>query len=163
MPLFALAMNFGWELVYALYVVETPLEQAVFTIWLILDCGLVYGMVKFGGNDWAHAPVVARNLVPIFALLTSVAAAGNFAFAKWWIEYGVGGFRQGKWYHGVEGVDTTELGFWSSVFAQAFLSATCLAQLVERQHSRGVSWAIWYVFGSFSLLYQLQPPWKEEL
>lgn len=41
MPLFALALNFAWELVYALYVAESPLEKSVFVCWLIIDCFMV--------------------------------------------------------------------------------------------------------------------------
>jgi hypothetical protein len=44
MPLFALALNFAWEV--ALYVAESPLEQFVFTIWLFIDCGMVYATVQ---------------------------------------------------------------------------------------------------------------------
>lgn len=43
MPPFALALNFAWEIVYALYVAESPLEQTVFTIWLLIDCGMFTG------------------------------------------------------------------------------------------------------------------------
>jgi hypothetical protein len=76
MPLFALALNFAWELVYGLYVAETTLEQAVFTLWLVLDCGMVAGMVKYAGNEWAHSPVVARHVGLIFAIMAAVATVG---------------------------------------------------------------------------------------
>jgi hypothetical protein len=145
MPFLALAFNLGWEAVYALYVTETNLERAVFTIWLIIDVGLVYGMVKNAKYEWKHAPVVARNIGVFLALATASMALGNFAFAKWWLDNSIGK-KEGKFYGGVVGPDTTELGFWSAAFGQLLLSAASLAQLVVRQHSGGVSWGVWYVF-----------------
>ncbi|TVY53521.1 Terpene cyclase, partial [Lachnellula suecica] len=82
MPLFALAYNFAWELIYAFYVAEAPLEKAVFGIWCLLDCGMVYGIVKHGHNEWKHAPVVAKNLGLIFWVLLAYCCVGHWASAK---------------------------------------------------------------------------------
>ncbi|KAK4203559.1 hypothetical protein QBC40DRAFT_274519 [Triangularia verruculosa] len=142
MPLFAVALNFAWETVYALYVAESPLEKSVFSIWMVLDCGMVYGMMKFAKHEWKHAPSVANNIVPIFAVMTLVATAGHWTFAKWWIDNDMGR-REGKFYRGVVGPDTTELGYWSAMVCQVYLSSSSLCQLVVRQHSGGVSWSIW--------------------
>lgn len=142
MPLFALAQNFAWEIVYALYVTETTLELTVFTIWMLIDCGLVYYMLKYGKNEWAHAPFVQRHLGTIFLVFIVYCAVAQYSFAKWWIDNDMGK-REGKYYRGVIGPDTTELGFWSSSLAQAFLSAASLAQLMVRQHTGGVSWGVW--------------------
>lgn len=142
MPLFALAMNLGWELVYALSIVESTLERIVFTTWLVVDCGILFGMLKYGANEWRHAPHIGRNLLPIFVVLTLVAAAGNWTFAKWFLDLEIGK-REGKYFRGKVGPDTTMLGFWSSVVVQAYISAACLAQLLVRMHSGGVSWGVW--------------------
>ncbi|KAK4998013.1 hypothetical protein LTR66_002684 [Elasticomyces elasticus] len=142
MPLFALALNFSWEMVYAFYVAESPLEKSVFTLWLIIDCGMVYGMIKYAKHEWAHSPIIARNIGMIFAAMTVVAILGHWTFAKWWIENDMGK-REGKFYNGAVGPDTTELGFWSAALCQVYLSAASLCQLVTRQHSGGVSWPIW--------------------
>jgi hypothetical protein len=142
MPLFALALNFAWEVVYALYVAETPLERFVFAVWLFTDCGMVYGMVKYAKYEWSHAPTVARRIGEIFAILAVGTTLGHWTFAKWWIENDIGK-REGKFYRGVIGPDTSELGFWSAALCQLVLSAASLCQLVVRQHSGGVSWAIW--------------------
>jgi hypothetical protein len=103
---------------------------------------LIYGTVKFAKNEWHHSKAVARNMAPILAVLTAGMALGNFAFVKWWFDYSVCE-KKGKVYNGVEGPDTTELGFWSAAFGQALLSVASLSQLVVRQHSGGVSWGIW--------------------
>ncbi len=149
MPLFVLAMNFAWETVYALYVVETNLEFVVFMIWLLIDCGLVYYMLQYGKQEWRHAPFVERHLGVILIGMIAYCTLGQYAFAKWWIDNEVGK-REGKLYHGVMGPDTTELGFWSSALAQAYLGVASLAQLLVRQHSGGVSWGVWYILSRSS-------------
>jgi hypothetical protein len=142
MPLFALAYNFAWEFIYAFYVAEMPLERAVFGIWCLLDSGMVYGIVKYGKNEWKHAPFIERHLGAIFWAMMVWCCAGHWASAKWWIENDVG-MKEGKYYFGRVGPDTTELGFWSAAVSQAYLSGASLGQLLIRQHSGGVSWGIW--------------------
>ncbi|KAH6669556.1 hypothetical protein B0J14DRAFT_546718 [Halenospora varia] len=142
MPLFALAFNFAWELVYAFFVAEAPLERIVFGIWCLLDCGMVYGIFLYGANEWAHAPVIAKNLGKGFGVLVLYCVFGHWAFAKYWIDNEVGK-KEGKFYFGKVGPDTTELGFWTAAAAQAYLSAASLVQLSVRRHTGGVSWGIW--------------------
>ena len=147
MPLFALAVNFAWELVYALYVAESPLEQAVFSAWLCIDCVIVAGVMKHAKAEWRHAPAIARHMGSILLCMIGVATLGHWSFAKWWLDNAIGK-REGKFYRGAIGPDTTELGFWSAAFCQVHLSAASLCQLCVRKHSRGVSWGIWYGFFS---------------
>ncbi len=143
MPLLALALNFGWEFVYGLFVAEEPLERAVFCLWLVIDVGLIYGLLAHGRREWQHAPTVADNLGKIFAVVASLAIVGHGCFAKWWIDNGING-KKGMFYQGVEGAaDMTELAFWSAAVTQAYLSAASLAMLIVRNHSRGVGWSIW--------------------
>ena len=142
MPLFALAYNFAWEFIYGFYVAETPLERAVFTIWLFLDVGMVYGLVVYGKEEWNHAPLIKENLRLIFTGLVIWCSVAHWAFATWWIDNDIGK-REGKFYRGVVGPDTTELGFWSAVVSQTYLSVASLGQLLIRQHTGGVSWGIW--------------------
>lgn len=142
MPLFALAFNFGWELVYALYVSEAAQERLVFGIWLLLDLGMVYVLLSHGREEWNHAPLIKRNLGLIFLVMTTWCSLAHWTFAKWWMDNEVGK-KQGKVYGGVEAGDTTELGFWSALVSQVYLSITSLAQLWIRSHTGGVSWGIW--------------------
>jgi hypothetical protein len=142
MPLFALSFNFAWELVYALLITEEPLERFVFAIWLILDLGMVWGMLMYGKEEWNHAPLVKRNLGKLFAVGVVWCVVAHWAFASWWVENEVGK-REGKFYRGVVGADTTELGFWSATVAQTNLSVASLGQLLIRQHTGGVSWGVW--------------------
>ncbi|KAL3424677.1 hypothetical protein PVAG01_03958 [Phlyctema vagabunda] len=144
MPLFALAFNLAWEVVYAVVVAEERLEQFCFGVWLVIDCGLVYGVVRHGRNEWAHAPLVQRHVGLLFGLLAAACVLAHWTFARWWLAHGFGGGRPGKSYGGVDAaVDTTELGYWTAMLAQVILSAMSLAQLLVREHSGGVSWSIW--------------------
>jgi hypothetical protein len=142
MPLFALAFNFAWEIIYAFYVTEAPLERIVFGIWCLLDIAMVGGVIKYGASEWRHAPVIARNLGKIVVGLTVYCCVLHYTSAKWWIDHETGR-KEGKFYHGKLAADTTELGFWSAAISQAYLSAASLGQLVIRQHTGGVSWGIW--------------------
>lgn len=142
MPLFALAFNLAWEIVYALYVVESVLEQIVFTVWLVIDVGMVCGVLRYGIYEWEHSPIIKRNLGWILLALVAYCCVGHWAFAKWWIDNEVGKC-EGKFYRGVVGPDTQQLGYWSAALAQANLSAASLAQLWVRGHSGGVTWSIW--------------------
>ena len=83
MPLFALALNFAWEFVYGLFVAEERLERVVFMIWLIIDCGMVYGVIKFAKYEWSYSPWVARNIVIIFTVIMAMSIVGHGTFAKW--------------------------------------------------------------------------------
>jgi hypothetical protein len=142
MPLFAIALNFSWELVYGLAVAESPLEKYVFISWLIIDCVMIHGMIKYAKHEWTHSPTIAHNIGIIFAAMAITTTLGHWSFAKWWIDNEIGK-REGKFYNGVIGPDATELGFWSAMLCQVYVSAGSLSQLIVRQHSGGVSWSIW--------------------
>lgn len=142
MPSFALAYNFAWEFVYGFLVAESPLERSIFTLWLILDLGMVYGLLKYGKEEWNHAPLVKRNLAMVWLGMVGWCIVAHWAFASWWINEKLGR-REGKFYGGVEGLDTTELGWWTAVGSQVYLSVASLGQLLIRQHTGGVSWGVW--------------------
>jgi hypothetical protein len=145
MPLFALSFNFAWEIIYALFVADEPLERIVFGVWMVIDLGMVYGLIVYGKEEWSHAPLVKRHLGKIFVAMLTWCCIAHWAFAQWWIVNEIGK-QEGKVYKGVVGPDTTELGFWTALVAQVYLSAASLAQLAVRRHTGGVSWSIWYVY-----------------
>ncbi|EJD41449.1 hypothetical protein AURDEDRAFT_115506 [Auricularia subglabra TFB-10046 SS5] len=142
MPLFALALNVGWEIVYGLLVAEEPLERTGFQVWLLVDVGLVYGLLTHGRAEWAHAPLVRRHLGTIFAGLCAACVLGHWSFVRWAFDSGIGAHR-GKTYAGTPSADTTEMGFWSAAVCQVVLSAASVAQLLVRGSTRGVSWGVW--------------------
>ena len=149
MPLFALANNFAWELVYAFYFLDVSAKQIAFAISMMVNVFMVmtnvimiYSTLRHGGNEWTHAPIVKKNLGKIWLGFTVFCIIGHWTFINWWLGYGVA-MKKGKFYLGVEGIDITELIFWSGEFCQTLLSAASLIQLIVRQHTGGVSWAIW--------------------
>jgi hypothetical protein len=145
MPLLSLSFNLAWEIVYPLLIAESALEKSVCVIWLLLDLCLIHSTLKYGKREWSHAPWMQRNLGWCVLGMVSWCVVGHWTFASWWINEREGAFRQGKFYRGVEGIDTTELGFWIVGVAQAYLSAASLIQLRVRGHSGGVGHGIWYV------------------
>lgn len=147
MPLLPLALNLSWEIAYVFCVCEEVLETVGFSAWLVLDVGIVYTTLKFGEADWRgrrHA-WVGRHIAGVLAGMVVVGCVANYAFIRWWLEVpGRGhGIKQGKWWGGREGFDTTELAFWSAAVIQVTISACSLVMLVERGHSGGTSFAIW--------------------
>jgi hypothetical protein len=144
MPLFSLAFNFAWEIIFALFVAEAAREKAIFTIWMLIDLGLVYAVVTYGLNEWKHAPAVGRNIGKIFTVMLAWWCVALYAVSSWWIDpNNPVNPKEGKAYRGVKGIDTDELGYWTALVAQVVLSVMSLAQIVVRGNSGGSSYGIW--------------------
>ncbi|KAF7562618.1 hypothetical protein G7046_g1525 [Stylonectria norvegica] len=142
MPLFALANNFAWEMVYALSVADAPREKTAMVIWMIIDIPIIYSTLRHGRNEWTHAPMVSRNLGKILVSLVAVCIAAHYGFASWWISNNIA-MKSGKFYRGVAGQDITEMSFWAVSVCQIIVSTSSLAMLITRQHTGGGSWSIW--------------------
>ncbi|KAL5114008.1 hypothetical protein ACEQ8H_008113 [Pleosporales sp. CAS-2024a] len=144
MPLFALALNFAWEIVFALFVAKEAREKAIFTIWMLIDVGLVYAVVNYGANEWRHAPAVARNIGKIFAVMLAWWCVALYCVSSWWLDpLNPVNPKHGKTYMGVAGIDKDELGYWTALAAQLVLSVMSLAQIIVRGTSGGSSYGIW--------------------
>lgn len=144
MPLFCLAFNFAWEIVFALFVAEYLKEKVIFTIWMIIDLGLVYSVVMYGENEWRHAPIIGRNIGKIYTVMLAWWCLAIYAVCIWWLDpKNPVNPKEGKIYMGIDGIDTDELGFWTALVAQVFLSVMSLAQIMVRGNSGGSSNMIW--------------------
>jgi hypothetical protein len=144
MPLFSLAFNFAWEIVFAIFVAKEAREKAMFTIWMLIDVGLVYAVVQYGANEWRHAPVVGRNIGKIFASMLAWWCVALYAVSIWWLDpVKPVNPKVGKTYRGIKGMDKDELGYWTALVAQLVLSVMSLAQIVIRGNSGGSSYGIW--------------------
>ncbi|EJT72282.1 hypothetical protein GGTG_09148 [Gaeumannomyces tritici R3-111a-1] len=160
MPLMATVLNWSWEVIYAFYVAEHPVEFAGLAVWFFLDLGMVYTTAVYAPYDWKMSnPWIGKHMLFLLVSLTAAAIWGNYTFAEWWVSRpGVGhGDKTGKWYRHQEGYDVMEMAYWSALIPQAFISAGSLAMPVSRGHSGGVSYAIWFVraLGSFTGLIAL--------
>ncbi|KAI0121315.1 hypothetical protein BJ170DRAFT_704402 [Xylariales sp. AK1849] len=147
MPIVGLMINVTWEIVYGFYVTEMMLEKSGFIIWLLLDLGLVYTTVRFAPDEWANTSQwVGRNMVWVLGVMLLVGCWGHYAFASWWLSQpGIGfGDKTGKWWHGQDGYDTTELAYWSAGLSQMVCSTGSLAMLIVRGHSGGTGYTIWF-------------------
>lgn len=124
MSLMALCCNFAWEATYALvYPFGTRLEKWVHYSGLLLNCGVMYTAVRHAPGEWAHAPLVQRNLRLIFVLCVAGCMSAHLALA-------------------------VQLGprlaqAWSAYGCQLLLSVGGLCQLISRGHSRGASYHLW--------------------
>jgi hypothetical protein len=151
MPLFPLAFNFGWEIIFSLVIAQDFQEKAVFTTWMILDLGLVYTTVRYGVNEWKHAPFVGNHIGKILAGMVGWWCIVLWALFIWWADPNDPvNPKIGKFYKGAPGIDIREMGFWTALVAQVVLSVSYLAQIIIRGHSGGTSYAIWATrfFGS---------------
>ncbi|ORY58490.1 uncharacterized protein BCR38DRAFT_447456 [Pseudomassariella vexata] len=148
MPIVGLAINVSWEIIYGFYVAEAWLEKSGFLFWLLLDLGVIYTTVRYAPLEWRDGgrQVVGRHMGWILGFMLLVGCWGHYAFASWWLSRpGVGvGDKTGKWFHGEEGYDTTELAYWSAGVSQLVLSAGSLAMLLVRGHSGGTGYVIWF-------------------
>ncbi|KAL8386795.1 hypothetical protein RB595_010381 [Gaeumannomyces hyphopodioides] len=148
MPMMATIGNWSWELLYSFCVAEHPFEMVGLGLWFFLDVGMVWTTIMYAHNDWKiSSPWVGRNMGKIFLVLMPFALWGNYTFSSWWLsEPGAGsGDKTGKWFRGREGYDTLELGIWSALIPQCWISAGSLAMLLSRQHSGGTSYTIWFL------------------
>lgn len=144
-PLIPLGLNLAWEVVWAFYVTDIPLELAGFGFWLLLDIPVLYATLRTARKSFATQPLVGRNVGTILALVFVAGVAANGLFAWWWLSephrgYGI---KWGKTWKGLEARDTTELSYWSAGLAQVLFSIGALAMLMQRGHSGGQSYAIW--------------------
>ncbi|EJD45695.1 hypothetical protein AURDEDRAFT_64125 [Auricularia subglabra TFB-10046 SS5] len=141
MPMFVLALNLTWEIIYAC-IATHPLERAGFALWVLVDCPLIYAVLVHGRKyEWAHAPLVQQHLGKIFATMCAGCTLAHLAFIRWWVNNGIGAHR-GKTFFS-SGADITELAFWSVGVCGAVTSVMCLCQLVVRGHSGGVGFRLW--------------------
>lgn len=145
-PLLALSVNLSWEIIFALYVTEHILERAGFVLWLLFDVAIIH--VTLRAAPYERPPFLARNLGTVLAAMVGVGCLAQWTVVVWWVEVpGRGhGDKRGKWWGGVEGIDTTELAYWTAGVAQVLGSGLSLGDLVRRGHSGGTSYGIWWVF-----------------
>ncbi|KAJ5388863.1 hypothetical protein N7509_011404 [Penicillium cosmopolitanum] len=106
MSVLPLCCNFAWEITYAvIYPPHNPIERFNVTLYLVLNVFIMVGAVRYAPREWAHAPLVQRNLFRIFAGATLIFLLAHVALAEttfWSREPGVscweGGSSRGATY-----------------------------------------------------------------
>ncbi|KAK5989218.1 Terpene cyclase ascF [Cladobotryum mycophilum] len=146
MPIIALGLNLSWEVVYAGYVTEMPIEMAGFVCWLAFNLGVLYATLKTARYSFASSPLVARNVGLILGVTFAAGLVINYVFARWWFLEPHRGYgdKTGKSWKGSQARDATELAYWTAGVAQIPLSVGSIAMLLQRGHSGGHSYAIWF-------------------
>lgn len=141
MALMPLCCNFAWELTYAfIYPFGSNLEKWVHYTGLMLNCGVMYTAIKNAPREWAHAPLVQRNLLTIFIVCVAGWMSAHLALA-------------------------TQIGpavaqAWSAYGCQLLLTVGGLCQLICRGHSRGASFFLWCVHPRQRATVMLKPSHK---
>lgn len=125
-PFYALALNFGWELLYTYYGFQSTIsvQAVVNAVWLVFDAGILITYFKYGRKYFpprvpGYASAAAEhNAAPFigWSVLTLIAAFGvEYAFRK---EFGV---RVGAGY---------------SAFLQNLLMSVLFINMLVRRGSR---------------------------
>ncbi|CAI6090194.1 unnamed protein product [Clonostachys chloroleuca] len=146
MPLIALGANLAWEVVWVVYVADSILEKLGFALWLLFDVPVLYATLRAAPRSLRSHPLIARRFSLILFLVFLWGVAANASFAWWWLKephrgYGI---KWGKTWFGQEARDTTELSWWAAGTAQMAFSVGSLAMVLQRGHSGGQSYAIWF-------------------
>ncbi|CAI4219658.1 unnamed protein product [Parascedosporium putredinis] len=129
-PLLALSINLAWEIVFTVFVTEHAIERFGFALWLAFDAGIIYVTLAAAPYEWGPAPRRGEESGPHPRGLGGRRLPGAMGLC-------------GLVWYGVEGIDTTELAYWTAGFAQVVGSALSVWDLFVRGHSGGTSYGIW--------------------
>ncbi|KAH8174904.1 PaxB protein [Sarocladium implicatum] len=153
-PLLVLGLNLAWEVVFAFYVADGPLDRIGFGLWFIIDIPLVWSTLRTIPKSFAGQPFVRKwaRTILFASFLTGTCAFGYYA--RWWLASpGTGsGDKTGKRWNGIEGRDSSELCFWTAAPLQLLGSLGSVSMLMQRGHSGGTSYTIWAFRAIGSLL-----------
>lgn len=124
MPIVSLTANIAWEIIYGIFYPPGLAETIAFLPWVFIDLVLIYVTLKFGPREWAHAPLVARNLAIIIGISSATMFAAQWTFVQLFDDPGVA-------------------CFWAGYACQVIVSWSALSQLLSRGSTRGHSMRIW--------------------
>jgi paspaline synthase len=122
--LIALSNNLAWEVAFALInPPPNPFARVNYPLWLSINAFVLYATVKFERESGSHSPFMRRHLP--FIILVSILGmlSGHLAFSS----------------H----VGPLAALFWGGMLCQVTLSASALGLLLQRGHTRGMSYRMW--------------------
>lgn len=126
--LVALTNNLAWELVFAiLHPPPLPVAKVILRSWLFVDIFVIYTTAKFAraSSISSNAPLLHRYL-------------------HFFVLFGVLGFFSGHWALSVL-LSPIKAFYWSGMMCLVTMSGTALGILVQRGHTRGMSYGMWCV------------------
>jgi hypothetical protein len=134
MPLFALALNIAWELLYTILGFQhrtASLQTWVNFVWCLFDIAIIYTYFKYGKEEFKKfAPV--KYFISWSVLIFIMAALLQYAFLK---EYGT---TTAKNYDIFKSFIEPDLGAWYSAFIQNLMMSVLFIQmLLIRKDARG--------------------------
>lgn len=126
--LIALTNNLAWELVFAiLHPPPLPVAKVILRSWLFVDVFVIYTTAKFARlrvNN-SNVPLLQRYL-HLFVIA------------------GILGFFSGHWALSVL-LSPIKAFYWSGMMCLVVMSGSALGILVQRGHTRGMSYGMWYL------------------
>lgn len=127
MPIYALCVNFTWELTFGFIYGPDWYNQILFAAWCVVDIFIFHAVLKYGPREFKHAPVIARNL--------GIICFGTFLMCLW-----------GLLAYCSEGilVQGRKVVLYGGLFAQIFNGAGSIEQILSRNSTRGHSIHIWW-------------------
>lgn len=129
MALLPLCSNIGWELTFVLvHPSPNPYEFWVFASLLTLNLGIMVSAARVAPKEWTHSPLVARNSALIFLAGIIFCFAGHVSLAAQ--------------------IGPALAYSWGAFICQLSLSVGALCQLLQRNSTRGTSWAMWYAYST---------------
>ncbi|OJJ62367.1 hypothetical protein ASPSYDRAFT_102599, partial [Aspergillus sydowii CBS 593.65] len=124
--LIALTNNLAWELVFAiLHPPPLPVAKVILRSWLFVDVFVIYTTAKFARlrvNN-SNVPLLQRYL-HLFVIA------------------GILGFFSGHWALSVL-LSPIKAFYWSGMMCLVVMSGSALGILVQRGHTRGMSYGMW--------------------
>jgi len=140
-PLLAMALNSAWELVMGC-LAPAPYECAGSLAWGLLSVYVSLRMLQRGAKrEWAHSPLIAKNIFSIFCTMLVISAAGVWAFTQWFVRSKIGAGRLGR--TGPAEADWAELAWWTGLGIQTVTILTQFAMLLTRGDTRGTGRNVW--------------------
>ncbi|RHZ55404.1 uncharacterized protein CDV56_103125 [Aspergillus thermomutatus] len=122
--LISLSNNLAWELAFALVIrPPNPFTRVIFPLWLSINVFVLYVTVKFERESGSHSPFVRRHLPFITSISILGLLSGHLAFSS----------------H----VGSLAALYWGGMLCQVTLSASALGLLLQRGHTRGMSYKMW--------------------
>ncbi|OJJ99235.1 hypothetical protein ASPACDRAFT_120412 [Aspergillus aculeatus ATCC 16872] len=125
MPLISHCFNIAWEITFGfLFALDHWLITLTFQVATLSNLGTIYAAIRYGSQEWAHAPLIQRYLPWWYLAGIALAIAAHLALVA-------------------------ELGGMTACFAnaivcQAILSVGYLCQLLTRGSTRGFALNLWF-------------------